>query len=73
VVDGHKVKVLPPGYAQAAYPQKNVSVQSCEANSIEGKGARSSSLGARQAFSMASSAKWRSGLDGDCPVRHTQR
>jgi hypothetical protein len=28
VVDGHKVKVLPPGYAQGAYPQKNVSVSS---------------------------------------------
>jgi hypothetical protein len=28
VVDGHKVKVLPPGYAQRAYPQKNVAVQS---------------------------------------------
>jgi arginine repressor len=28
IVDGHKVKVLPPGYAQGAYPQKNVSVQS---------------------------------------------
>ena len=28
VVDGHKIKVLPPGYAQGAYPQKNVSVRS---------------------------------------------
>jgi hypothetical protein len=28
VVDGHKVKVLPPGYAQGAYPQKNVTVRS---------------------------------------------
>ncbi len=28
VVDGHKVKGLPPGYAQGAYPQKNVSVSS---------------------------------------------
>ena len=27
VVDGHKVKVLPPGYAQGAYPQKNVAVR----------------------------------------------
>jgi hypothetical protein len=27
-VDGHKVKVLPPGYAQGAYPQKNVAVRS---------------------------------------------
>jgi len=27
-VDGHKVKVLPPGYAQGAYPQKNVAVWS---------------------------------------------
>jgi DNA-binding CsgD family transcriptional regulator len=28
IVDGHKVKVLPPGYAQGAYPQKNVSARS---------------------------------------------
>jgi hypothetical protein len=28
IVDGHKVKVLPPGYAQGAYPAKNVSVRS---------------------------------------------
>jgi hypothetical protein len=28
IVDGHKVKVLPPGYAQGAYPQKNVTVRS---------------------------------------------
>ena len=28
VVDGHKVKVLPPGYAQGAYPQRNVTVRS---------------------------------------------
>ena len=27
IVDGHKVKVLPPGYAMGAYPQKNVSVR----------------------------------------------
>jgi hypothetical protein len=27
MVDGHKVKVLPPGYAQGAYPQKNVSAR----------------------------------------------
>jgi hypothetical protein len=24
IVDGHKVKVLPPGYAAGAYPAKNV-------------------------------------------------
>jgi hypothetical protein len=28
VVDGHKVKVLPPGYAMGAEPAKNVSVSS---------------------------------------------
>ena len=28
VVDGHKVKVLPPGYADGASPQKNVTVRS---------------------------------------------
>jgi hypothetical protein len=28
IVDGHKVKVLPPGYAQGAAPPKNVSVRS---------------------------------------------
>jgi hypothetical protein len=28
IVDGHKVKVLPPGYAQGAEPAKNVSVSS---------------------------------------------
>jgi hypothetical protein len=28
VVDGHKVRVLPPGYAQGAYPAKNVSARS---------------------------------------------
>jgi hypothetical protein len=28
IVDGHKVKVLPPGYAQGATPPKNVSVRS---------------------------------------------
>jgi hypothetical protein len=28
VVDGHKVKVLPPGYAIGAYPAKNISVRS---------------------------------------------
>jgi hypothetical protein len=28
VVDGHKVKVLPPGYAQGAYPQRNVTLRS---------------------------------------------
>jgi hypothetical protein len=27
IVDGHKVKVLPPGYADGVYPQKNVSVR----------------------------------------------
>jgi hypothetical protein len=27
VVDGHKVKVLPPGYAMGAKPPKNVSVR----------------------------------------------
>jgi hypothetical protein len=27
VVDGHKVKVLPPGYADGVYPQKNVLVR----------------------------------------------
>jgi len=28
IVDGQKVKVLPPGYAMGAYPAKNVSVRS---------------------------------------------
>jgi hypothetical protein len=28
VVDGHKVKVLPPGYADGAWPAQNVSVRS---------------------------------------------
>jgi hypothetical protein len=28
VVDGHKVKVLLPGYADGAWPAKNVSVRS---------------------------------------------
>jgi hypothetical protein len=28
VVDGHKVKVLPPGYATEAEPAKNVAVRS---------------------------------------------
>jgi len=28
VVDGHTVKVLPPGYADGAWPAKNVSVRS---------------------------------------------
>jgi hypothetical protein len=28
IIDGHKVKVLPPGYAQGASPQKNVTVRS---------------------------------------------
>jgi hypothetical protein len=28
VVDGHKVKVLPPGYAMGAAPAKNVSARS---------------------------------------------
>jgi hypothetical protein len=28
IVDGHTAKVLPPGYAQGAYPAKNVSVRS---------------------------------------------
>jgi hypothetical protein len=28
VVDGHKVKMLPPGYADGVWPAKNVSVGS---------------------------------------------
>jgi hypothetical protein len=28
VVDGHKVKVLPPGYAEGVFPAKNVAVRS---------------------------------------------
>jgi hypothetical protein len=28
VVDGHKVKVLPTGYAQGASPQRNVTLRS---------------------------------------------
>jgi hypothetical protein len=28
IVDGHKVKVLPPGYAHGPAPPKNVSVRS---------------------------------------------
>jgi len=28
MVDGHTVKVLPPGYAEGAYPAKHVSVRS---------------------------------------------